>query len=442
MACSNRPDDARPVPGQVLHRASIRGGYRPSSCRGGRTRTGGPRPAGASTFAESSCVSCGACVDTCPSGALEDKSVLTLGISTHWTRTTCPYCGTGCELQVGTRDGRLTQVLPVNDAPVSRGHLCVKGRYAFDFAASTDRVTEPLVRTGGQWRAVSWDEAIDVVVARLRQVIDRHGPESVGVLGSARATNEDNYLAQKFARVVVGTNNVDCCARVCHTPSAAALKTMLGTGASTNAFDASRSPERSSSAVRTPPRTILSSARGSNRRRGAHLIVIDPRAIELARYADIHLALKPGTNVPVPNAMAHTIVTEGLYDEAFVQARVEKWDHNAGTMTRRSQTDQFRPTDVLELSPADAARLDITEGDWVTLKSRYGEATLPALRAPWLKAGELFATFHDPSVFLNKITGRHRDAIVGAPEYNVTAVRLDKPGDVLHGTAIADGGPE
>jgi formate dehydrogenase major subunit len=111
-------------------------------------------------------------------------------------------------------------------------------------------------------------------------------------------------------------------------------------------------------------------------------------------------------------------------------------------MTRRSQTDQFRPTDVLELSPADAARLDITEGDWVTLKSRYGEATLPALRAPWLKAGELFATFHDPSVFLNKITGRHRDAIVGAPEYNVTAVRLDKPGDVLHGTAIADGGPE
>lgn len=647
-------------------------------------------------------------------------------------------------------------MIPVNAAPVSRGHLCVKGRYAFDFASSPDRVTDPLVRTGSGWQVVSWEDAIDLVAARLREVIERHGPDSLGVLGSARATNEDNYLAQKFARIVAGTNNVDCCARVCHTPSAAALKAMLGTGASTNAF-ADIEIARTilvCGANPTENHPIVGARIKQAARRGARLIVIDPRAIELAGDADVHLAPRPGTNVPLLNALAHTIVTEGLYDDAFVRDRVSDWDHfvdfvrdwtpdraatlcgvdaasireaawmyaterpsmtvhglgltehvqgtesvmclinlalitgnvgrpgtgvnplrgqnnvqgaalmgcdpsiltggasiaagrslfeaiwgsgipttrglhlmqmmdaaaagrlkalwaigydvlltnpnssltrksfeamefvivqdlfltetartfgsvflpaaasfekdgtfmnaerriqrvrraypppgqarpdweiisavarrmnhgagfdfanveaiwneirrvwsdvsgitykrlddegglcwpcpseqhpgtqvlyeagfplgraalrtidfhptpevptsdfpfllttgrtlyqfNAGTMTGRSQTNQLRPTDVLEMSPVDATRLGVGEGEQVTLTSRYGKTVVPVTCSPWMKSGELFVTFHDPTIVLNEITGAERDAVVGAPEYKVTAVRIEK----------------
>ncbi len=194
-------------------------------------------PDSGTTLGDSSCVSCGACVDTCPTGALEDKSVLSAGVPTSWTRTTCPYCGTGCEMHVGTRDGRITAIEPVLYAPVNRGHLCVKGRYAYEFAYAADRVTQPMIRKNGNWQRVSWKEAITFTASALKRIIALHGSDSVGVLGSARATNEENYLAQKFARVVLGTNNVDCCARVCHAPSAAALKRTLGTGAATNSFD-------------------------------------------------------------------------------------------------------------------------------------------------------------------------------------------------------------
>jgi formate dehydrogenase major subunit len=276
------------------------------------------------TLRDSSCVSCGACVDTCPTGALEDASVSTLAAPSQWSRTTCPYCGVGCELDVGTRGGRIMAVAPVLDAPVSKGHLCVKGRYAFGFVSAADRITEPMIRTGSEWRRVSWNEARSFVADRLRTLVDRHGSDCVGVLGSARATNEDNYLTQKLARAVIRTNNVDCCARVCHAPSAAALKQAFGAGLATNAFDDIEIARTIlvCGANATEDHPIVGARIKQAALRGARLIVIDPRRIELAQYADCHLPLRPGTNVALLNAMAHTIVAEGLCDRAFTERRV------------------------------------------------------------------------------------------------------------------------
>lgn len=285
------------------------------------------RPANGTNLRESDCVSCGACVDTCPSGALLDKRDLQVAKPTTEVRTVCAYCGTGCEIHASVRQGRIASVRPVLDAPVNKGHLCVKGRYGWEFVHAPDRVTVPMIRDGQEWKSVSWDRAIKFVAERLQSIIDKFGPDAVGVLGSARATNEENYVTQKFARVVIGSNNVDCCARVCHAPTAAGMKLMLGTGAATNSFDDIELA-----------RTIL--VCGANPREnhpivgdrivqatlcGTELIVIDPRRIELARYARLHLQPRPGTNIPLLNAMAHTIVEEGLYDPAAPE-HTENWE--------------------------------------------------------------------------------------------------------------------
>jgi len=289
--------------------------------RGKRTRI---VPDSGTTLRESSCVACGACVDTCPSGALEDKTMRALGVPTGWTRTTCAYCGVGCEMWVGTREGRIVTVRPVLDSPVNEGHLCSKGRYAFGFLRAPDRVTTPMVRDGPRWRQVSWDDAIGFVAERLRRVLERHGSRSVGVLGSARGTNEENYVTQKFARVVLGTHNVDCCARVCHAPSAAALKATLGAGAATSSYDdiARARTLLVWGANVTESHPVLGARIKQAARRGCALVVADPRRTELARCSDVHLALRPGTNVPLLNAMAHVIVDERLTNEPFLRARV------------------------------------------------------------------------------------------------------------------------
>ena len=285
-------------------------------------------PDSQTTLRESSCVSCGACVDTCPTGALEDKSIMARGEPTNWTRTTCSYCGTGCELNVGTRSSQLVSISPVLDAPVSRGHLCIKGRYAFDFVSANDRITEPMIRKNGEWQTVTWGEAVSFVARKLQQIIQQLGPDSIGMLSSARGTNEENYLAQKFARVVLGTNNIDCCARVCHTPTAAAMKLMLGTGAATNSYD---DIERASTILicgtnSTENHPIVGARIKQAALKGAKLIVIDPRQIELSQYAAIHLRPRPGSNIPLLNSLACTIVEENLFDAAFIRDRVVEFE--------------------------------------------------------------------------------------------------------------------
>jgi formate dehydrogenase major subunit len=278
---------------------------------------------------QSACVSCGACVDTCPTGALEDKTLLGVrSTGLQWTRTTCPYCGTGCEMNVGTKDGQILTCKPVLDAPVSKGHLCSKGRYAFGFVHAPDRVLRPMLRNRGQWQTASWDEAIAATADLIRRTVERHGPESVGMLGSARATNEENYVTQKFVRVVLGTNNVDCCARVCHGPTAEAMKQTLGTGAATNSYD---DIERAGAilvcgANPTEAHPVIGARVKQAALRGAHLIVIDPRKIELCKFADVHLQLRPGTNVPLLNAMACTIIEEELTDAQYVRERIDGYE--------------------------------------------------------------------------------------------------------------------
>jgi formate dehydrogenase major subunit len=283
-------------------------------------------PDSGTTLAASSCVSCGACVDTCPTGALEDKSIIQRGVATEWTRSTCPYCGTGCEMSVGTTDNQLVSIKPVLDAPVNKGHLCVKGRYAFDFVSAKDRIAAPMIRNNGEWQDVSWDEAISFTADRLQGIGHEFGPDSIAILGSARGTNEENYLVQKFARLVIGTNNVDCCARVCHTPTAAAMKLMLGTGAATNSYN---DIERAQTilicgANATENHPIVGARIKEAALRGANLIVIDPRKIELAQYAAIHLQPRPGTNIPLLNALAYTIIEELLFDAQFANERVSE----------------------------------------------------------------------------------------------------------------------
>jgi len=285
-------------------------------------------PDSGTTLRASSCVSCGACVDTCPTGALEDKSLLADGVPTNWTRTTCPYCGTGCEMDVGTSKNRIVSIKPLLDAPVNLGHLCVKGRYAFDFVSAPDRIMKPMIRKEDQWQQVTWDDVISFTAESLQRISEQYGPDSIAVLGSARGTNEENYLAQKFARVVIGTNNVDCCARVCHTPTAAAMKLMLGTGAATNSYNDIEKARTIlvCGANATENHPIVGARIKQAALRGANLIIIDPRRIELTQYAAIHLQPRPGTNIPLLNAMACTIVEEQLFDRQFATGRVAEWD--------------------------------------------------------------------------------------------------------------------
>jgi len=302
-------------------------------------------------FGDSSCVSCGACSDACPTGALEDKSVIERGTPTDWVRTTCPYCGTGCEMNVGVREDKIVQVRPVDDAPVSSGHLCVKGRYAFDFNDADDRITEPMVRENGEWRTVSWADAIAHIAERLTSIKSQHGPDRIAVLGSARATNEDNYVAQKFARVVIGTNNVDCCARVCHTPTAAAMKMMIGTGAATNSFDDIEMARTILLCGANPTENHpIAGARIKQAviNNGTRLIIIDPRKTELTKYADVHLQLRPGTNIPLFNSLAHAVIEEGLADQDFIRDRVTEFEEF------RSFVEDYTPESVADICGVEA----------------------------------------------------------------------------------------
>ncbi|MBC8790844.1 MAG: formate dehydrogenase subunit alpha [Tagaea sp. CACIAM 22H2] len=283
------------------------------------------------TFLESDCVSCGACVQACPTATLTEKSVIEIGQPEHSVVTTCAYCGVGCSFKAEMRGQEVVRMVPYKDGKANRGHSCVKGRFAWGYATHKDRILNPMIRAKitDPWREVSWDEALAHAASEFKRIQSKYGRNAVGGITSSRCTNEETYLVQKLVRAGFGNNNVDTCARVCHSPTGYGLSTTYGTSAGTQDFD---SVEHADVVVviganPTDGHPVFASRLKKRLREGAKLIVIDPRRIDLVRTPHVeaahHLPLRPGTNVAVLTALAHVIVTESLVNEAFVRANCD-----------------------------------------------------------------------------------------------------------------------
>ncbi|MBE1491610.1 formate dehydrogenase subunit alpha [Plantactinospora soyae] len=329
--------------------------------------------AGGTDFMSSECVSCGACVQACPTATLQEKSVVQLGMPSRSVITTCAYCGVGCSFKAELRGAELVRMVPYKDGGANEGHSCVKGRFAFGYATHPDRVLTPMIREKitDEWRPVDWDTVISFTANKLREIQARYGVGAIGGITSSRTTNEEVYVVQKMIRAAFGNNNVDTCARVCHSPTGYGLKQTFGTSAGTQDF---RSVAKSDvimviGANPTDGHPVFASRMKRRLREGAKLIVIDPRRIDLVRsphvQAQHHLQLAPGTNVAVVNAMAHVVLTEGLVDRSFVDERCEDFDGWAEFIARPENS----PEAVEELTgvPAEevraAARLFATGGN-------------------------------------------------------------------------------
>ncbi|HMO76411.1 MAG TPA: formate dehydrogenase subunit alpha, partial [Sphingopyxis sp.] len=290
-------------------------------------------PSQGQDFLSSECVSCGACVQACPTATLIEKKVVEVGTPDRAVVTTCAYCGVGCTFRAEMRGQELVRMVPWKDGKANRGHSCVKGRFAWGYAQHRDRILNPMIRSSvtEPWREVNWDEAIAHVASEFRRIQTQYGRHAIGGITSSRCTNEETFLVQKMIRQGFGNNNVDTCARVCHSPTGYGLRTTFGTSAGTQDFDSVMQSDviLVIGANPTDGHPVFASRMKRRLRQGAKLIVVDPRRIDLVKSphveAEHHLPLRPGTNVALLTAMAHVIATERLYDEAFIRERCD-WD--------------------------------------------------------------------------------------------------------------------
>ncbi|HEY4708944.1 MAG TPA: formate dehydrogenase subunit alpha [Candidatus Acidoferrales bacterium] len=287
--------------------------------------------AGDKPFFESECVSCGACVQACPTNSLVEKTYIQKGAPDRSVVTTCAYCGVGCSFKAELKNNEVVRMMPFKDGKANHGHSCVKGRFAWGYATHKDRITKPMIRAKftDPWREVSWEEAIGHAASEFKRIQAKYGRDSIGGITSSRCTNEETYLVQKMIRAAFGNNNTDTCARVCHSPTGYGLKTTLGTSAGTQDFDSVEAADviMIIGANPTDAHPVFASQMKRRLRKGARLIILDPRRIDLVKsphvQADYHLPLLPGTNVAIINALAHVVVSEGLVNEAFVKERCD-----------------------------------------------------------------------------------------------------------------------
>jgi formate dehydrogenase major subunit len=327
------------------------------------------------SFLQSECVSCGACVQACPTATLSEKTLIEQGQAEHSVVTTCAYCGVGCSFRAEMQGAELVRMVPNQDGHANHGHSCVKGRFAIGYTTHPDRITRPMIRAkiSDPWREVSWDEAIRHAAAEFKRIQAKYGRDSVGGITSSRCTNEETYLVQKLVRAAFGNNNVDTCARVCHSPTGYGLKQTLGESAGTQTFDSVMHADviLIVGANPTDAHPVFASQMKRRLRQGAKLIIADPRRIELVRTPHIqaqhHLQLRPGTNVALLNSLAHVVVTQGLVDEKFVAARCEpeafaKWRAFA-VEARNSPEALEAETGVPAAEVRAAARLYATGGN-------------------------------------------------------------------------------
>ncbi|HEV3258264.1 MAG TPA: formate dehydrogenase subunit alpha [Gemmataceae bacterium] len=304
------------------------------------------------TMLDARCESCGACVAYCPTGALDDKLAVGLGKPEKVVSTVCGYCGVGCGLDLNVKDGRILRVTSNPAAPVNGMALCVKGRYGYDFVHHAQRLTRPRVRrylldggtkqpasgVGREWVEVDWDAALDLVAGKLAAVKKESGPDAIGVLASAKCTNEENYLMQKFARQVLGTHNVDHCARLCHASTVAGLAMALGSGAMSNSMDDIASEAKAifliGSNVTEQHPVFGTKIRQAVLRRGAKVVVADPRKIDITEFAVLHLRQRPGTDVALLNGIMQIVLKNGWHDQRFIDERCEGFDEFRATLEK------------------------------------------------------------------------------------------------------------
>ena len=282
---------------------------------------------------DSTCELCGQCLSTCPTGALYERQAKGKGQCKDLvrTRTTCPYCGVGCQidLNINPKINEIVRVTSPTGVIPNNGNLCVKGRFAMDFVSSEKRLTTPLIKSNGKFEQASWEQAINFVAKKLNEIKDTYGPDSIAGLSSAKCTNEDNYVFQKFIRAAVGTNNVDHCARLCHASTVAGLARAFGSGAMTNSIDEFKTADCifviGSNTTEAHP-VIGLYIKEAVVKNGAELIVADPRAIDLVRFSKLHMAQKPGSDVALINSMMNVIISENLLDSDFIRKRTEGFE--------------------------------------------------------------------------------------------------------------------